>query len=83
MPDDTDQTSLEGPVELVDGRLIITIPLAIAGDFVECSKGIGEVRDEELGSSCQSGWRASSRLLTGAWSSSITKMDSSISGNAP
>jgi hypothetical protein len=38
--------SLQGPVEKVDGILVLRIPLAAGGDeFVECSRGISEVTD--------------------------------------
>jgi hypothetical protein len=39
-----DVTSLQGPVEKIDGKLTLLIPLEAGGDqFVECSRGIGEV----------------------------------------
>jgi len=42
-------TSLKGPVESVDGRLVLRIPLAAGGSqLVECSRGIGEVEGECL-----------------------------------
>ncbi len=42
-------TSLKGPVETVDGRLVLRIPLAAGGSqLVECSRGIGEVEGECL-----------------------------------
>ena len=38
--------SLQGPVELIDGKLVLRIPLEAGGDeFVECSRGISEVKD--------------------------------------
>ncbi|HKQ86274.1 MAG TPA: hypothetical protein VJS43_05810 [Candidatus Acidoferrales bacterium] len=38
--------SLQGPVEKVDGKLTLRIPLSAGGDqFVECSRGISEVKD--------------------------------------
>ncbi len=43
-----DYISLEGPVELVNGKLTVAIPIEVAGDLVECSKGIGSVRGAEL-----------------------------------
>jgi hypothetical protein len=44
-----DLASLQGPVEKVDGNLVLRIPLAGGGDeFVECSRGISEVKDEFL-----------------------------------
>ena len=39
---------LQGPVELVDGKLTLTIPLEFGSGLVECSRGIGEVRDRDL-----------------------------------
>jgi hypothetical protein len=41
-----DVYSLQGPIEKVDGKLVLRIPLEAGGDeFVECSKGISDVRD--------------------------------------
>jgi hypothetical protein len=41
--------SLQGPVEKIDGKLVLRIPLAAGGDeFVACSRGISEVRDGYL-----------------------------------
>jgi orotate phosphoribosyltransferase len=42
-------TSLKGPVESVDGQLVLRIPLAAGGSqLVECSRGVGEVDGEFL-----------------------------------
>src|SRR5580658_3189623 len=42
-------TSVEGPVEFVDGRLTLVIPLAAGGcEFIQCSNGIAEVDGENL-----------------------------------
>jgi orotate phosphoribosyltransferase len=42
-------TSLKGPVESIDGQLVLRIPLAAGGSqLVECSRGIGEVQGECL-----------------------------------
>ena len=42
-------TSLVGPVEKIDGKLILLIPLAAGGDkFIECSRGISETEGEYL-----------------------------------
>jgi hypothetical protein len=42
-------TSLQGPVEKIDGKLILFIPLAAGGDkLIECSRGISEVEGEYL-----------------------------------
>jgi len=39
-----DVTSLQGPVDKIDGKLTLLIPLEAGGDqFIECSRGIGEV----------------------------------------
>jgi hypothetical protein len=44
-----DRTSLEGPVERVDGRLTLVIPLAAGGcEFIRCTSGISEVDGEDL-----------------------------------
>lgn len=41
--------SLEGPVELVDGRLMLRIPLAAGGDqLASLARGIGESDGEYL-----------------------------------
>jgi len=37
-------TSLQGPVEKIDGKLVLYVPLSAGGDqFIACSKGISEV----------------------------------------
>lgn len=44
-----DVTYLRGPVEKVDGKLVLSIPLSAGGDqFIECSKGISELAGEYL-----------------------------------
>jgi len=44
-----DVFSIRGPVELVDGKLTLLIPLAAGGDqFIDCSRGISEVQGENL-----------------------------------
>jgi hypothetical protein len=44
-----DVASLQGPVEKVDGKLSLRIPLEAGGDqFVEFSRGIAEVQGEYL-----------------------------------
>lgn len=41
--------SLEGPVELINGQLILRIPLSVGGDKLALlTKGIGETDDEHL-----------------------------------
>ena len=42
-------TSLQGPIEKIDGKLTLMIPLDAGGDqFIECSKGISEIQGEYL-----------------------------------
>jgi hypothetical protein len=42
-------TSLQGPIEMIDGELTLLIPLDAGGDqFIECSRGISEIRGEYL-----------------------------------
>ena len=42
-------TSLQGPVEKIDGKLVLLIPLSAGGDeFIDCSKGIPELHGEYL-----------------------------------
>jgi hypothetical protein len=48
MSDDNSIISLAGPVDLIDGKLTLIIPLEYGAGLVECSRGIGEVRDGEL-----------------------------------
>ena len=44
----TDPISLEGPVELVAGKLMVRIPLAVGGDkLAPLARGIGETDDLE------------------------------------
>ena len=46
---DDDVASLEGPIELVNGKLTLLIPLEAGGDqFVECSRGISEIQGDHL-----------------------------------
>lgn len=41
--------SLQGPVEKIDGKLVLRIPLEAGGaEFVACSRGISEVKDGYL-----------------------------------
>lgn len=45
----SDVISLEGPIELVDGKLILRIPLAAGGDrLAPFARGIGESDSEYL-----------------------------------
>ena len=40
---------VEGPVEYIDGKLILRIPLEVGGDkLIDCAQGIGEIWGEEL-----------------------------------
>jgi hypothetical protein len=42
-------TSLQGPVERIDGKLMLLIPLEGGGDqLIECSRGISEIQGEYL-----------------------------------
>jgi len=41
-----DFTSLEGPVEKIDGKLVLRIPMDAGGsEFVDCCRGISEVQE--------------------------------------
>ena len=45
----SEQISLEGPVQLIDGKLTLQIPLAAGGDkLASLARGIGEVVGEAL-----------------------------------
>ncbi len=40
---------LEGPIEKIDGKLVLRIPMEAGGfDLVDCARGIGEVKGEFL-----------------------------------
>lgn len=42
-------TSLVGPVEKIDGKLVLLIPLDAGGEeLIECSRGIAEIDGEDL-----------------------------------
>jgi len=42
-------TSIRGPVEAINGKLTLLIPLDAGGEeLIECTQGIGEVQDENL-----------------------------------
>lgn len=42
-------TSLEGPVEMIDGKLTLLIPLDAGGsELIACSKGISKIEGEFL-----------------------------------
>ncbi len=48
-PDPDDVFSLTGPVELIDGKLMLLIPLDAGGDqFIECSRGVSEIEGNNL-----------------------------------
>jgi hypothetical protein len=47
--EDADYVSLEGPIEKIDGKLTLVIPLAAGGDrLAKVAKGISEVDGENL-----------------------------------
>jgi len=42
-------TSIKGPVQAIDGKLTLLIPLDAGGDeLIQCTQGIGEVQGESL-----------------------------------
>jgi hypothetical protein len=44
-----DVSSLQGPVERSDGKLVLRIPLEAGGSqFIECSRGISEIEEGYL-----------------------------------
>ena len=44
-----DVISLQGPVEKLDGKLVLRIPLEAGGDqFIDCSRGVSEIKGEFL-----------------------------------
>jgi len=44
-----DVSSLQGPVEKSDGKLVLRIPLEAGGSqFIECSRGISEIEEGYL-----------------------------------
>ena len=47
--EDENVTSLEGPVERLNGKLVLRIPLEHGGrELIECSRGISEIEGEFL-----------------------------------
>lgn len=45
----TKETSLTGPVESVDGKLMLRIPLSAGGDMLqECTRGISYIQNDVL-----------------------------------
>jgi hypothetical protein len=45
----TDIISLQGPIESIDGKLMLRIPLDAGGaELVECSRGIGQTDEDFL-----------------------------------
>lgn len=45
----TEIISIRGPIEKIDGQLVLMIPLDAGGkELVECSRGIGQVEGEFL-----------------------------------
>ncbi len=46
---DEDITSLQGPVEKLDGKLVLRIPLDAGGnELIQCSNGISEIEGDCL-----------------------------------
>jgi hypothetical protein len=46
---DDDIISLQGPVEKIEGKLVLRIPLEAGGSqLIECSRGISEVEKDHL-----------------------------------
>jgi len=46
---DDDVTSLEGPVQKIEGKLVLRIPLDAGGrELIECSRGISEIEGQFL-----------------------------------
>jgi hypothetical protein len=46
---DGDVISLQGPVERIEGKLVLRIPLEAGGnELIECSRGISEVEGDYL-----------------------------------
>lgn len=46
---DDDVISLQGPVEKLDGKLVLRIPLDAGGnEFIQCSRGISEIEGDFL-----------------------------------
>jgi hypothetical protein len=59
-------TSLLGPVENIEGKLTLLIPLDAGGDqFIECSRGIGKVEGEYLKIVIPEWWTSKLRLEEG------------------
>jgi hypothetical protein len=43
------EVSIKGPIEKIDGKLMLLIPLAVGGrELAECTKGIGRVEGDFL-----------------------------------
>jgi len=46
---DEDVVSLKGPVEKVNGKLVLRIPLVVGGEeLVQCSRGISSIEGDDL-----------------------------------
>jgi hypothetical protein len=61
-------TSLQGPVEKIDGKLTLLIPLEAGGDqFIECSRGIAEVEGENLRVTIPEWLAGMLRIEEGSW----------------
>ena len=68
-------TSLEGPVEAIEGKLVLRIPLAAGGnELIECSRGISEIVDDYLQIVIQD-WLAKKLLLEAGCHVTISNKD--------
>jgi hypothetical protein len=68
-------TSLSGPVESIDGRLVLQIPLAAGGDrLVAASRGIGTVVEDCLQVSIPN-WLAAKLGITEGTVVSVNNLD--------
>jgi hypothetical protein len=57
-------TSLRGPVEKIDGKLILRVPLEAGGsELLECSRGISEVEGDYL------------KILIPEWLAGVLRID--------
>ena len=68
----SNEVSLEGPLELTDGRLTLQIPLTAGADkLAPFARGIGEIEGENLNVVIQP-WLAE-KLRISAWQSRIRR----------
>ena len=62
-----DKISLEGPLELIDGKLTLQIPLAVGGDkLAPLARGIGEIKGDNLVVVIQPGMAERLRIEAGS-----------------